>query len=69
MRRTREHGKSKHKNQDRGNSMHSISHPPFIKKPSLMQYYTLFATYLGTKKMLFILMNRPDLLHICHLDR
>jgi hypothetical protein len=28
-----------------GNSMHSISHTPFIKKPSLMQNFTLFARY------------------------
>jgi len=33
-----------------GNSMHSISHPPFIKKPSLMQYYTLFASYFRNKE-------------------
>lgn len=28
-----------------GNSMHSISHAPFIKKGSLMQNFTLFVTF------------------------
>ena len=49
--------------------MPSISHTPFIKKGSLMQNFTLFVIFLGSMNMLFILMNRQDLLQICHFDR
>jgi hypothetical protein len=43
--------------------------PPFIKKSFLGAIFYLFATYLGSMNMLFILIYRHNLLHICYFDQ
>ena len=47
--------------------MYSISHNYFIKKPSLMQNFALFATYFRINGYAVYSNERHDLLQICHL--